>query len=333
MPKASTTMAGRGELNRAFRGAVRLLQTCARAKREDRILIVTDSETDPAIARTIMSAAMSLAMEACTITMTARALPGQEPPEPVTAAMLVSDVVICPTSRTMYHTDARTAACRRGARFISMAGATIAVLGSSAMFADFHKQEGVLRKVVSRMTQAKNIRVMNPAGTRLEFSVRGRLAHGVPGFCKRPGDATGVPDIEAYIAPVEETVNGVLMVDASTSVTGLVSEPIRVDIHHGMAVRIQGGREGLRLRRVLKQAGKRTAFQVGEFGIGLNPRASIRGAIIEDEGVFGTAHIALGDNTRLGGTNRAPTHIDLVLRQAEVDLDEQTLLKRKHLYL
>jgi leucyl aminopeptidase (aminopeptidase T) len=280
-----------------------------------------------------MNAATSLTMEASTITMTARALPGEEPPEPVSAAMLVSDVVICPTSRTMYHTDARTTACRRGARFISMAGATIAVLGSSAMFANFHKQEGVLRKVVDRMTHAKNIRVTNPAGTELEFSVLGRLAHGVPGFCKRPGDATGVPDIEAYIAPVEETVNGVLMVDASTSVTGLVyDDPIRIDIRSGMAVRIQGGREGLRLRRVLKQAGKRAAFQVGEFGIGLNPRASIRGAIIEDEGVFGTAHIALGDNTRLGGANRAPTHIDLVFRQAEVDLDGQTLLKQKHLY-
>ena len=320
-------------MSRAFRGALNLLRTCARAKREDRILIVTDSETDPAIARTIMIAATSLAMEASTITMIARALPGEEPPEPVSAAMLASDVVICPTSRTMYHTNARNAACKSGAKFISMAGATMAVLGSGAMFANFQKQERILRRVVGRMTRAKRIRVSNPSGTELEFSVRGRLAHGVPGFCRRPGDATGVPDIEAYIAPVEESVNGVLIVDGSTSVTGVVDEPIRIDIRRGIAVKIHGGRQGLRLRRMLEQAGKRTAFQVGEFGIGLNPRASIRGAIIEDEGVFGTAHIALGDNTRLGGTNRAPIHVDLVFRQAEVELDGQTLLKQKHLTL
>jgi leucyl aminopeptidase (aminopeptidase T) len=318
-------------MNRAFRGAVNLLRTCARAKRGERILVVTDSETDPAIARTIMNAATSLAMEACTITMIARALPGEEPPEPVSAAMLASDVVICPTSRTMYHTDARTAACRRGARFISMAGATMVVLGSGAMFANFQKQERVVREVVGRMTRAKHIRVSNPSGTDLEFSVRGRLAHGVLGFCKHPGDATGVPDIEAYIAPVEESVNGVLIVDGSTSVTGVVDEPIRVDIRRGIAVKIHGGRQGLRLRRILKLAGNRTAFQVGEFGIGLNPRASIRGAIIEDEGSLGTAHIALGDNTRLGGTNRAPLHVDLVFRQADVELDGRTLLHQKHL--
>ena len=148
-----------------------------------------------------------------------------------------------------------------------------------------------------------------------------------------PETQTGVPDIEAYIAPVEESVNGVLIVNGSTSVTGVVGEPIRVDIRRGVAVKIHGGRQGLVLRRILERAGTRSAFQVGEFGIGLNPRASIRGAIIEDEGVFGTAHIALGDNTRLGGANKAPTHVDFVFRQAEVELDGQTLLKRKHLTL
>jgi len=318
-------------LNRAFRGALSLLQTCARARREDRILVVTDSETDPAIAETIMAAADSLDIESITIFMKARDLPGEEPPEPVRAAMLVSDVVICPTSRTMYHTDARTAACRNGAKFISMACANMAVLSSEAMFANFEKQERVLRKVVQRMTLAKNIRLSNPAGTNLEFSVKGRTAHGVPGFCKIRGDATGVPDIEAYVAPVENSVNGVLVVDASTSVTGVTDKPITVHIRRGRTVKIEGGRQALNLKKILRQSGTRTALQVGEFGIGLNPKASIRGSIIEDEGVFGTAHIALGDNTRLGGKNRAPTHIDLVIKHAEVELDGRTLLKEKHL--
>ena len=318
-------------MNRAFRGALNLLQTCARAKPGDRVLVVTDSETDSAIAGTIMEAADSLDIEALTISMKARSLPGEEPPEPVRAAMVASDIVICPTSRTMYHTDARTSACRRGAKFLSMACATMAVLGSEAMFANFEKQEPVLRKIVRRMTLAKKIHLTNPAGTNLEFSVKGRVAHGVPGFCKHPGDATGVPDIEAYIAPVENSVNGVLVVDASTSVTGVADAPIIVDIHRGMAVKIKGGRKASNLKEILKQSGTRTAFQVGEFGMGLNPKASIRGSIIEDEGVFGTAHIALGDNTRLGGKNKAPTHVDLVIRRAEVELDGRILLKEEHL--
>jgi len=320
-------------LDKTFRGAVNLLRVCARARQRDRILVVTDLDSDPAIARTITAAATSLGLEATTVTMKTRALPGDEPPEPVVAAMLASDIVICPTYRTMYHTDARLSACKKGARFISMAGATMSVLSSDAMLADFTKQEHVLDRVVAKMTQAKIVRLTNPAGTDLQFSVRGRTAHGVPGFCKRRGDATGTPDIEAYVAPVEESVNGTLMVDGSTSVTGVVDKPISIKIRRGRAVGIRGGKHVVRLQRMLENARKPSAFQVGEFGIGLNPKARIRGAIIEDEGALGTAHIALGDNTRLGGNNRAPLHVDLVMRRAVVELDGRMLLKRGNLYL
>jgi leucyl aminopeptidase (aminopeptidase T) len=280
-----------------------------------------------------MAAATSLKLEAMTITMKTRALPGDEPPEPVAAAMMNSDVVICPTYRTMYHTDARLEACKKGAKFISMAGATMSVLSSDAMYTDFAKQEHVLRRVVAQITRAKNIRLSNPAGTRLEFSVRGRTAHGVPGYCKRPGDATGTPDIEAYVAPVEKSVNGILMIDGSTSVTGVVDKPIEIEILHGIAVGIRGGNQALRLQKILDKTRNPAAFQVAEFGIGLNPKARIRGAIIEDEGALGTAHIALGDNTRLGGKNSAPLHVDLVFRRALVELDGHTLLKQGRLYL
>jgi leucyl aminopeptidase (aminopeptidase T) len=280
-----------------------------------------------------MTAATTLELEAMTITMKTRVLPGDEPPEPVAAAMMNSDVVICPTYRTMYHTDARLAACKNGAKFISMAGATMSVLSSDAMLTDFAKQEHVLRRVVAQITRAKNIRLSNPAGTQLELSVRRRIAHGVPGYCKRSGDATGTPDIEAYVAPVERSVKGTLMVDGSTSVTGVVDKPIEIEIRHGIAVRFRGGSHALRLQRILEDTHKQAAFQVAEFGIGLNPKARIRGAIIEDEGALGTAHIALGDNTRLGGKNSAPLHVDLVLRRAVVELDGHTLLKQSRLYL
>jgi leucyl aminopeptidase (aminopeptidase T) len=85
--------------------------------------------------------------------------------------------------------------------------------------------------------------------------------------------------------------------------------------------------------KVLRDARDRAAFNVAEFGIGLNPLALIRGAIIEDEAVFGTAHIALGNNSKLGGKNKTTLHIDLVFRQACVELDGKTILKEKRLWL
>ena len=318
---------------RAFKGALNLLRTCANAKPGEQILVVTDHMTDPAIASTIVSAATRLGIEASVIVMKPRTLPGDEPPAPVLAAMLSSDVIICPTSRTLYHTNARTAACRKGARFISMAGATMPVLASSAMFANFHKQEKILKKLVTRLTRAKNITVTNPAGTNLEFNVLGRRGHGVSGLATRPGEATGVPDIEAYVAPLEAHTHGTIVVDGSTSVTGIVKNPISIDIEQGMARNISGGPEASELRRILREAKRRTALRVGEFGIGLNPLAHIRGSIIEDEGMLGTVHVALGDNTRLGGKNSAPSHIDLVLKYPHVQLDGITVLKGRRFTL
>jgi len=293
---------------------------------------VTDSETDPRIGDTIVAAANSMDVEASLITMRPRSLPGNEPPRPVVSAMLASDIIISVASTTLYHSNARIAACRAGARFLSMACCTMPVLASSAMFADFEKQETLVKKLARRLTDARRIRVRNRAGTDLELSAVGRTGGAVTGMCKRPGDVTGVPDIEVYIAPVEGSTNGILIIDGSSSVNGVVREPIKVEFAQGRVARIAGGREAQVLLKVLRDARSRTVFNVAEFGMGLNPLARIRGAIIEDEGAFGTAHIALGDNSKLGGKNKALVHIDLVLKRAWVELDGRTILKGRRLW-
>jgi leucyl aminopeptidase (aminopeptidase T) len=318
---------------KAFKGALNLLRNCAHARPDEKVLIVTDSTTESAIAKTIMAAATRLGIEASAITMKPRALPGDEPPAPVLAAMLSSDVIICPISRSLFHTDARIRACRRGARFISMPGATMSVLASSAMLVDFAKQERVLKKLVGLLTRAKRITLTNPSGTDIEFNVFRRRGHGVSGMCTRRGEVTGVPDIEAYIAPLEDSTNGTLVIDGSTSVTGLVKQPIRIDIERGIALKISGGSQARTILRILRKARSHAAFRVGEFAVGLNPLARIRGAIIEDEGALGTAHVALGDNIRLGGKNKAPVHIDFVLKRAHVEFDGRIVLNGKHLTL
>jgi aminopeptidase len=320
-------------MTRAFEGAVNLLRVCARARPDENVLIITDSETDSAIGDTIIAAANSLDMETSMVTMRARSLPGSEPPDPVVSAMLSSDVIISVASTTLYHSNARVAACRAGARFLSMACCTMPVLASSAMFADFERQEALVKKVARLFTLARKIRVRNRAGTDLDLSVVGRRGGAVTGLCKRPGQATGVPDIEAYIAPIEGSTNGTLIIDGSTSVNGIVRQPIKIEFAQGRATEITGGREARVLLKILRDAENRAAFTTAEFGMGLNPLAHIRGAIIEDEAAFGTAHIALGDNSKLGGKNKAPLHIDLVFKQACVELDGKTILKEKRLWL
>ena len=46
----------------------------------------------------------------------------------------------------------------------------------------------------------------------------------------------------------------------------------------------------------MEKAGITVVRNLGELGIGLNPKARIVGNILEDEKVFETCHIALGSN-------------------------------------
>ena len=311
---------------RALQAAIRMLRVCADLKPRERLLIVTDMNTDPTIPLTIAKAGTKLAAEVVIVTMRPRKLPGEEPPAPVTAAMCVSEVIICPTSTTLFHTKAKDLACKNGARLISMTGIVPSVLTSNAMLADFDRQKKVVERLAKHLTRAKRIRLTNPAGTDLTLNVTGREGHVVTGICRKPGDSTGVPDIEAYIAPLESSVNGRLTVDGSTSVTGIARNPLVLDIVQGRVKRIRGGTQATRLVGILRRTRSNNAFRVGEFGIGLNPLARIRGAIIEDEAALGTAHIALGDNHNFGGRNKAPTHVDMVVKSPRVELDGRTVL-------
>jgi len=318
---------------RALRGASRLLRVCAGLRASERLLIVTDTNIHPSIAQTIARAGAKLAAEVVTVTMNPRKLPGAEPPAPVTAAMLASDVIICTTSTILFYTNAKNEACKRGARLISMTGIVPSVLTSDAMLADFDKQKRVVERVTEHLTRAERIRLTNPAGTRLEMDVTGRKGRAITGICRKRGDAEGVPDIEACIAPLENSVNGRLVVDGSTSVTGLAKNPLILDIERGRVRQIRGGAQAVKLLGILRRARSRNAFRVGEFGIGLNPLARLRGAIIEDEAALGTVHIALGDNHTFGGRNKAPIHVDLVLKAPRVEFDGRIVLIGKRLLM
>ena len=320
-------------MSNVMRGALRLLSVCANATRNDTTLAVLDTTHGYDLGRIMMQAADRLGLNFAVVIMMPRAYPGEEPPSFVVEAMKASDVVICATTMTMFYTNARLAACKAGARFLSMAGGTLSTLASNAMLVDFRKQEELVENVARRLTNASTVRISSDEGTDIEFSIAGREGHPITGLCKKPGDAQGVPDIEAYVAPVESSPHGVLVVDASTSVTGLLKNPIKIEIHRGEARRISGGSQARRLVTMLRRTKSKNSFRIGEFGFGLNPLARFCGSIIEDEAVMGSAHIALGENRPLGGRNAAPIHVDLVLRRPRVELDGEVVLNASRLLI
>lgn len=63
------------------------------------------------------------------------------------------------------------------------------------------------------------------------------------------------------------------------------------------------------------------------MGFGLNPAASLSGRMLEDEGVYGTMHIGIGNNLAYGGSCNTPIHIDLIMKQPTCIVDDHYVYK------
>jgi leucyl aminopeptidase (aminopeptidase T) len=56
--------------------------------------------------------------------------------------------------------------------------------------------------------------------------------------------------------------------------------------------------------------------------------ATLTGNILEDEKILGTVHVAFGASAGIGGTVSVPIHLDVVIVDASLEVDGQTVLDR-----
>ncbi|MCH6574776.1 MAG: PAS domain-containing protein, partial [Bacteroidetes bacterium] len=58
-----------------------------------------------------------------------------------------------------------------------------------------------------------------------------------------------------------------------------------------------------------------------------NDKAIISGNILEDEKVLGTCHIALGNNTGFGGKINIPLHLDGIIKNPTISVDNKKIME------
>ncbi|NPV69545.1 MAG: aminopeptidase [Firmicutes bacterium] len=284
-------------------------------------LIVTDTDRLD-VGKALFEAAGSLGADAVMTVMKPRLVNGEEPPPGVAAAMAASRVVLCPTSKSLTHTQARAAAARTGSRIATMPGITPDMLYEGAMTADYRKVSDLTLKVAGLLTNATSARIVYE-GRVLSMSLAGRKAVASTGRFLNPGESGNLPSGEAYIAPVEGTADGEMWVDGSVAGLGKVQGPLLVSIQRGTASSFSGwgARE---LERMLATPDARN---VAELGIGTNDRARLTGTVLEDEKIYGSVHIAFGDNSTFGGTVKAGIHIDCIMLRPDLYLDDRLVIR------
>ncbi len=313
-----------------YSAALTAVRDCLGVRSAEKVLIVTD-EPLRLIGYALHRAATDIGAEVFLVEMLPRKTHGEEPPREIAEFMKIVDVVLCPTSKSLTHTDARRAASAAGARVATLPGVTEEVM-VRCMNADYQQIAERTWRLCALLESTKVVRAKSPSGTDVTMPVEGRQAHASSGLFREKGQWGNLPTGEAYLAPLEGLSSGLVVVDGSMAGVGVVREPIRIVVEGGYATGISGGEEAGRLRDLLEPHGA-AGRNVAEFGIGTNDKAILTGVILEDEKVMGTIHIAFGDNKSMGGTVRVASHLDGLIKQPTVWLDDRKIMEGGKLIL
>ncbi len=306
-------------------GARRVIETCLAVKEAEKVVVVADAKTR-AIADALFDAALAAGAEPILALIPPPKEAGVEPPEPIARMLADCDVAILATSQSMTHTAARRLANRAGTRIASLPGVTEDMLSGGALTADYLEIQKTTRRLERRLRGAKSVRLSSAAGTDIIFDVTRRdWVTGDTGVCHRRGETTTLPAGEIFVAPLEGTADGRLVIDATFHTP--LRDSVSVVVKEGYASKVVSAPAAVHEMN----RGGRDGRNFGKFGLGLNPKARVTGNVHEDEKVLGAAHIVFGDNAAYGGTVRCGVRVDAILTKATVEVDGKAIMERGEL--
>lgn len=256
---------------------------------------------------------------------------GTEPGEEVSRKMAQADVVIAITTYSLSHTDARQQACQSGARVASMPMFEPQMFyPGGPMAVDYRQVARDTQAIAELLTMAQKAVIRSREGTDLSFSLAGRPGQVDGGIYATKGTWGNLPGGEAYIAPVEGTAEGRVVVPKGGSVD--ITEDMTFVFQGGWVREIRGGgKGGDRLRQLMQfdsdAEEHRRRRNLAELGIGTNPNAKSPINLLEAEKIKGTVHVAVGDNAHMGGQISCDLHEDFVIPQPDLILDDKPVIE------
>ena len=221
-----------------------------------------------------------------------------------------------------------------GARYASMPLFDEKML-SGAMTVDWknmHERTKDMARIVNRY---ERIDIDCPNGTAISFSIQGRKALADTGIITKPGQFSNLPAGEVYLAPLEGTAHGQLVLDWAP--TRKLKSPVTAYVEKGMVRKLDGKEPYVKVLED-KLNEKKENRNIAELGIGTNDKAKRPDNILESEKILGTIHIAFGANSSFGGKVSTSFHQDYVFFDPTVTLiskkgNKRVLLQKGRLHL
>lgn len=297
-----------------------VIERCLAVKPGEEVVVVVDPATR-AIGEALRERAGEAGADAVLAVMDERADNGTEPPHAVAGALRSADVFIAPTSKSLSHTTARKRATDAGARGATMPGVTEDML-ARVMAVDFDLMAARSRAVAELLDQSDQARLTCPLGSDLTLDLTGRQGLADDGDLTAPGSFGNLPCGEGFIAPLDGEGT---IVATSLAQLGLSDEPVRLTVEAGHVVDAQDGLGPAYIERL--RAHGQAGTNLAELGVGTNDQARLTGAILEDEKILGTVHVAFGASAGIGGTVAVPIHLDVVVLDATLQIGGTPVLE------
>jgi len=308
----------------------------AQVKPGENLLILADTWTEMEIAEACLIAGINAKTNAQLLVIPRMSHTDTREFNPSTAgAIQGADVVVGVCGETMFIEKAATRKAReKGTRVVATSPkGQEDFLIEGLLDVDYALMIKVAEKVCELWEKTKVCQVTSPLGTDISFRLKGRPALVGDGMATGPGELGFFPGVDASIAPIEETINGTIVIDGNMSPIGLVSAPVTCHLEKGIITAIKGGADATAWRSRLEATGDPKAFHLCHFTLGLNPRAKVSGNMHQDEHVLGAITFGFGnqDPSFKGAVGAAKVHSDVVLFSPAVTLDGVLMLEKNRL--
>ncbi len=216
------------------------------------------------------------------------------------------------TSHTMYR---KLLTISAGVRYASMPHFHRDMFFGS-MDVDWLELARSTRTLARTLEGVDRFEVRSANGTNLVMDAGGRPIKADDGILSEAGSWGNLPAGEVFLAPIENTARGNLVVEWGPSAK--LAAPLTIEIESGRAVSVSGDdNDAVSWLEELFESHPDNN-NVAELGIGTNPEATRPDSILESEKILGTVHVAFGDNSNFGGRVVAPFHLDFVVYNASL---------------
>jgi len=295
------------------------VEQCMGLRPTESCVVVTDDKR-----QSIGEALYAVASETTDDAVLARYPPGDqhgaEPPASVAAAMADADVLLAPTTKSLSHTEARTAANEAGARVATLPGVTDSVF-RTGLDADYESVRAECERLLEQVAGASELRVVTDLGTDVTFEPGDREWQLDTGMVHRPGEMSNLPAGEIFLSP--ERATGTYVVDGTMMPHGRLddAETLEFDVEDGLVTHISDYAVREQVEEAAAAVGD-AAYNLAELGIGSNLGVDeLVGSVLLDEKAAGTVHVAIGDDHGIGGDTHAPVHLDGIITDPTVYAD------------